>query len=462
MVSNEELEGYRKDHYFARSWALLTRDKGWIKPVLVMTVAAFVPVVGWLGILGYVLEWARLTAWGVNSAPKQKKVGVGKCISSGWRAFVVLLVWSVASALIGWVLGEVPLIGGLLSLVWGIFGVFVGMLAMAAALRATIYQKIKPGLRVGRVWEMGSHDVAGLLKVWVIKLVSAIVVVVVDLVVLVAVLGSYFPQLLYMAEYVSYYGTSDYMMVQMIMSLISALGPVIAVLALIDSFINVIVTMLTYTAVGLWMRQFDVPAWGADEDPLPPFVKDPREAQPWQQPNGAAQQPGSGYGYQQSQEPGGYQQQASGQNNYQDAYQQAYQSGWQQGYEEARRQQTPTPGPEPEPEPAPEQPKGPIITPPPAGSVPSTEAEVIEVETIAVAPEKEDANEDVVSDAAGAGEKTAVLDDGSVTREIPVAPTQEMPVTSNEDTVAESITPEEEPVEADATPADADSVDPES
>ena len=45
MVGESELEGFRRDRYFARSWALLTRDRGWIKPVLLMTVSLLVPFV---------------------------------------------------------------------------------------------------------------------------------------------------------------------------------------------------------------------------------------------------------------------------------------------------------------------------------------------------------------------------------------------------------------------------------
>ena len=100
MVSEDELKGFRRDRYLARSWALLTRDRGWVKPVLLMTVAVLVPIVGLLGVLGYALEWARLTAWNVNAAPKQRGVDLGACIKSGWRGFVVMLVWGIVSGVV--------------------------------------------------------------------------------------------------------------------------------------------------------------------------------------------------------------------------------------------------------------------------------------------------------------------------------------------------------------------------
>ena len=189
MIEESELEGFRRDRYFARSWALLTRDRGWIKPVLVMTAAALVPFVGWLGVIGYVQEWARLTAWGVNAAPKQKGVRVGECIKSGWRAFVVILVWSLVNAAVAAVLSAVPLFGGLLGFAWTIFGIFVNLMVMVAVLRATIYQKIKAGLRVKTVWEMASHDVGGLARVLGILAVGGAILAVITFVVPFLILG---------------------------------------------------------------------------------------------------------------------------------------------------------------------------------------------------------------------------------------------------------------------------------
>ena len=61
---------------------------------------------------------------------------------------------------------------------------------------------------------------------------------------------------------------------------LAAMGPVLIVLLLLDGFMGVITLLLGYTGVALWMRQFNVPAWRADEDPLPPFVSDPRDPTP--------------------------------------------------------------------------------------------------------------------------------------------------------------------------------------
>ena len=107
--------GFERGRYFSRAWSLLTREKGWWKPVAVCAAADLVPVAGPLGVLGYRLEWARLVAWGADVSPKRHGVRVGSCISSGWRGFLVLLVWSLVMGVIGGVCGALPLIGGLLG-----------------------------------------------------------------------------------------------------------------------------------------------------------------------------------------------------------------------------------------------------------------------------------------------------------------------------------------------------------
>lgn len=82
---------------FMSSWHMLTRDKGWVKPVLVLTLVGWIPILGQIVLMGYGLEWARLTAWGVDAAPKQRGVDYGKVLSTGGRAFLVSLSWGSSS-----------------------------------------------------------------------------------------------------------------------------------------------------------------------------------------------------------------------------------------------------------------------------------------------------------------------------------------------------------------------------
>ena len=280
MVTDSELEGFRRDRYLARSWALLTQQRGWIKPVLVMTVALFVPVAGLLGMIGYAAEWARLTAWGVNAAPKQRDVRVGECISSGWRAFVVMLVWGLCWGVIGALVDALPLFGDLLDLVWGILNLFFYVVTLVAVLRATIYRRIAPGLRVGTIWQMVRHDPAGLLRIFGMQVAGyAITTVIAGLITTLAFAGI-IPELIYLVDYLEYGVLQTSVVLEFMARVISSMGPALVILVLVSGFFAVIIELLLFTAVGLWLRQFDVEHWGRDEDPLPPFLDDVRSSGP--------------------------------------------------------------------------------------------------------------------------------------------------------------------------------------
>lgn len=299
-MTDAELQGFRPDHYFARSWALLTRDRGWIKPVLLLAAALLVPVVGTLGVLGYVVEWARLTAWGVASSPKQRRIQVGACIESGWRSFVVILAWNLCCSLVGAVLAAVPLLGALLAFVWMLFSLFLGLVVMVAVMRAAIYQKIGAGLNVRAVWDMATRDVAGLVRVLGIQLAGAIVLGLTSTVVTVVSSVSLFPTVLRYAEYIERYAdvmsdeTAMRVFFDMIADILQVLALPIVVMALVSMVYAVFMLMIGYTSVALWMRQFDVPSWRGEKDPLPGGRPTPG-APAWGQPGYGAQ---SGYGAQ--------------------------------------------------------------------------------------------------------------------------------------------------------------------
>lgn len=275
-MSNEaNLSGFQKDCYFSRAWAMLTQEKGWWKPVALCALASLVPIVGPLAVFGYCLEWARRVAWGSTEAPS-RHVKVGQLIKSGWRGAVVFLGWNIVAAFVGGILGNLPWVGELLSFAWGVFMIFVGMLVMVAAVRATVYQNFKAGYRAPTLWQMGSHDPWGLLRVWLISLVAGVIVVVVALFLFVpAAIGSigFFMDL---GDYVSggygYYITEAEearLALEVVGYLFQQFGPAILITEVLALVSGVFVNLLSYCGVALWLRQFNVPTWGRDEDPLP-------------------------------------------------------------------------------------------------------------------------------------------------------------------------------------------------
>lgn len=272
--------GFERGRYFSRAWSLLTREKGWWKPVAVCAAADLVPVAGPLGVLGYKLEWARLVAWGADVSPKRHGVRVGSCISSGWRGFLVLLVWSLVMGVIGGVCGALPLIGGLLSTLWTICCLYLGMVVSVAALRATIYQKAGAGFSWKNLVELGRRDPSGLLSILGWEMLCYLVIALVSGIVLsVTALGA-MPRIISLASELGYYnsglspyGDLEYYVTQLAMELffyvIAAFGPTLIVLALIALVLRNGISMVVYAALGLWIRQFDVANWGRSEEPLP-------------------------------------------------------------------------------------------------------------------------------------------------------------------------------------------------
>lgn len=267
--------GFAPDHYLSRSWALLTRDRGWIKPVLLLALGLLVPIVGPLAVLGYGIEWARLTAWGIDSSPKQKNVDIGKLIASGWRSFVVALGWvlllivaeGIIHALFGMTGdGEYSGIQALVELLLFIFNLLYGMVVIVAMLRASIYQKASAGYRFDRVFQMATADFGGLVRVIGIKILGELVTCLAATIgVVIAVLAA-LPNIFHAFTY-GYADTADFM--DLLVNVLGIVGPVGVLIGFVLSVIGVVVNLLVVTAVGLWFRQFDVPHWQKSGDPLP-------------------------------------------------------------------------------------------------------------------------------------------------------------------------------------------------
>ena len=300
MMTDAQLEGFLPDRYFARSWALLTRDRGWLKPVLLLSAALFVPIVGPLGVLGYALEWARLTAWGVASSPKQKNIRVGECIVSGLRAFAVAFVWALCFGIVAALLSFVPVLGPLIALCWSIISAFLGLIIMVATMRATIYQSVAAGLRPRSVWELARRDSAGLLRVFGVLLVFCCILFGLSLLASIALVATIVPQAIGHAGYVGLYGTlmtdaeRARMLVDMTTTFLESTAVILVLYFLVTSVVVVIMSLLGYTALGLWFRQFNLSEWGGEKDPLPTDEPHQEGPAPYQDPSGPVSAPDLG------------------------------------------------------------------------------------------------------------------------------------------------------------------------
>lgn len=261
---------YQATGFCSRSWSMLRRDAGWYKPLLVLTVAFLVPVIGPLATMGYAFEWARLSAWGFESAPKQRNVQIGTCIKSGWRAFVVILAYTVPAVILyGLILNGAPRSGALsdiLNLVLGFLWFVWEIIAQIAALTAVIYQRISAGFAFKRVFGMVSRsDKSFWSLVLSIVLFELIISVIAFAIVFVVLMGS-LPIFVTMAQT---FFAGEITSPVALTSFLSSLALPITVCILVTCLLSVVRTLLVPNAIGLWMMQFRVPEWGDANSELP-------------------------------------------------------------------------------------------------------------------------------------------------------------------------------------------------
>lgn len=290
---------------FSSSWKMLTRDKGWVKPLLVLTLIGWIPVLGQIALLGYGFEWARLTAWGVDSAPKQSGVKYGKVLRTGAVTFLVALSMSVVLSLLNMLifgaampasafpgLSGVSAQGDAFAMLYGgrsialylillvvnlLFGTFISV----AMMRATIYDGFAAGWRLDRIFQMIGRDVAGFFKVYWVSLVAGVVnwlySVAVSFLALLVALGGVVG-FAYMAPSLANGDTADlvdtvvYALVQMGPAPVLAIVLIALVLAFAGGVIGTAMELVTINAVGQWFCRFDVGRWGVSGDPLPDGV----------------------------------------------------------------------------------------------------------------------------------------------------------------------------------------------
>ena len=290
---------YAQNLGFMSSWHMLTRDKGWVKPVLVLTLVGWIPILGQIVLMGYGLEWARLTAWGVDAAPKQRGVDYGKVLSTGGRAFLVSLSLGFVIALVlqvvfpgslymlftGLTAGNAVSVatamasGAAMSILTMVASIAMGTFLQAATLRATLYDSFSAGWRLNRLFQMIGRDFGGFLKVLLVTLIggaiSGMYAFVVSLVLMLVVMGGVMSATAFVGLSGSYMNGWHFLLEQLLR--IGA-GPlllfivVVIALAFVGSAISTAMSLLSMNAMGQWFCRFDVHRWGVSADPLPSDV----------------------------------------------------------------------------------------------------------------------------------------------------------------------------------------------
>lgn len=273
---------------FGSSWRMMTRDKGWLKPVMVLTLVGLIPIVGQMAILGYAYEWARLTAWGVDAAPKQHDVDYGKVMTTGAKVFALSFLMNIV---IGALSVVIPILGVGTIGVLGLFSPFAAAGALASgvalgtvaalivstlaatfisvcALRMTIYDRFGAGWRLDRVFQMIGRDFGGFMHAFLISLIANLLPFAFAMVAFVlggVVLGVGAAGFGYGYTYYGWAASTA-------MAFALAAVVVVVIAAFAYGCLTVIAQLVSINAVGQWVQRFDVARWGTSADPLPAGV----------------------------------------------------------------------------------------------------------------------------------------------------------------------------------------------
>lgn len=289
---------------FMRSWKMLTGEPGWYKPLIILALLSWVPILGTIAVLGFAYEWARLAAWGVDCPPRRRGIDYGKLLATGGWAFLILISMSiVCSVVLGICFGvsDSPLLpfdfGGVgawnmwsgdehhyVSLVPRLLFALVcrvaaGGLVLAAMMRGVVYDGFAAGWRLDRLFQMIVRDPGGFVRLVGVSALGCAIGLVYSwassILVALAAVSSITP----------FFGWSDgtlylWFNTEYLLRNLFTLGPAAALTALVfsaalsfvGSFVSATLQTVAVHAVGMWFRRFDVGRWGVSSDPLPDGV----------------------------------------------------------------------------------------------------------------------------------------------------------------------------------------------
>ena len=222
------------------------------------------------------------------------------------------------------------LIGSLLVLAQ----LFYIIVVYVAVLRAAIYTKISAGLNPSRVFEMVKRAPGDLFFFVLIPIVGGLIVSAIWIFFMLLGGVSVLPEIIKMARAAT--GSfDDAMFIRHLTAMLRVVMPIAAIAGYLSSVVNAATSLLSYNAVGLWMRQFDVARWGGPSDPLPQAASLPTSTVP-------PTTPGAGGGYPAQQPPVTYAPPAN--QSYQAPAAQPYQQTTSQPYQApaAQTYQAPT------------------------------------------------------------------------------------------------------------------------
>lgn len=249
--------------YMDRAWSDLVNDEDWWKAILALGLMNCVPIIGQIIMFGYLFDWAKEAAWGMQTPLSRKLSDIGRCIKFGFLALWVIILWLAPVVVAGILLSFIPVAGPIICFIVEVSAIFVGMLSAVAAFRSIIYERVMPGLQVKRVFRMFLKDPGGLGQTFSIillvfpLLVAALFVILLPIIPFMSLISGLTPATLLGTDLIP----------------LALVGMVTIVVALVvwiaGALVSAFISALYIRSLGYWMQDFDPPAWRTPSAPMP-------------------------------------------------------------------------------------------------------------------------------------------------------------------------------------------------
>lgn len=242
------------------AWEDIKLNPNWLTKTLFLGLLMCVPILNFV-VYGYVLNWAREVPFGGRTA-MPKEVVTGRNFEVGFYYVVLSLVFGLAAAIVGAVLGWVPLVGWIASVAASLFA---SMWTVLAGVRMALSKQLGEGFKMSRIWDALKANWPGLLFLtFVPSLVAGVIIFILVMFVMLVLFVGAMPAI---ASIASIGDASTAAVVTQIVAALAPLGIIgvvlIAAVLYVCMVIEAAVLLLLGRSAGHYVGRY-APAW-ADE-----------------------------------------------------------------------------------------------------------------------------------------------------------------------------------------------------
>lgn len=291
--------------YFKAAWSDIKNSPGWFSKLLCLGLVSFIPVFGQIVVMGYLYGWARDIAWGAKTPLPSRIFGNedGKLYSRGFFVLVIVFVFSLVPSVINmvgsllgsvapiafygsganrWMLGlSMVVLSMLISVVSLVASFFASWFSWVGSMRMSLYGRLSAGFQIGKIWRMMRHDFGGILRIFGMNLILGLVIAAIvffAMCVAGVVCGIFGFAVFGDAGMHARFGSGAPI------GAIAGFGIGALLLIIVLTYAALVMISFAYAmctrAMGYWVRQFDVPHWQGQDDPMPFEVASFAQPQP--------------------------------------------------------------------------------------------------------------------------------------------------------------------------------------